>query len=159
MPLADELPGIAKLDATIRDPASPGWNKWFDKITGFTALEQGWDSYDAPPPSEAVITAAEGFLQYLQKHGKGPTRLTPSVVGGVGFTFRNGERSVYVEFRNTGNAHAAFTDAESEPEVFKVRQDATGYIELIAKVESTARFGYSGVGRPGHPFLAPTGPP
>lgn len=139
MPLTSELPEIAEPGVPSREtaePVSPEWSPRFEKLAGFAALETGWDSYGSPAPSPAVITAAEGFLQYLQKRGKLPTRLTPSVVGGVGFTFRNGERSVYVEFRNTGNAHAAFTNAEFEPEVFKVRQDATGYIELIAKVES-----------------------
>ena len=142
MPLASELPEIAQLGVLSREtaePVSPEWSPRFDKLAGFAALEPGWDSYDAPAPSSQVLSAAKGFLEVLRKAGKTPTRLSPSVVGGVGFTFRNGERSVYVEFRNTGNAHAAFTDAEFEPEVFKVRQEATGYIELIAKVESYLR--------------------
>ena len=65
-------------------------------------------------------------------------------MGGVAFAFRKDERVVYVEFRNTGNAHAVFTDSQSEPKVVKIRQDSIGYTELMARVgsylhEQTAR--------------------
>jgi len=135
MPLADELPGLAKISDST-GLVSPEWSKWFEKLAGFSELEQGWDSYDAPSPSGAVIAAAKGLLEFLRKAGRPPTRLTPSVVGGVAFAFQNGQRAVFVEFRNTGNAHAAFTDNASEPEVVKVRQDAAGYTELMARVAS-----------------------
>ena len=115
------------------------WVKWSKTLNEFGKLEIGWDSYNALPPTKAAINNAQGFLEFLRKNWKGPSKLTPSVVGGVAFTFRNGRRSVYVEFRNTGNTHAAFTDDSSTtgvPEVIKVLQDTVGYSKLIAKAKS-----------------------
>lgn len=112
------------------------WDKWFSKLASFSQLASGWDSYRAEPPSESTIRAAEGFLTFLREKGISPTKLNPSVVGGVGFTFRHGPRAVYIEFRNTGNAHAAFSDDVSEPEVIKVRQDTSGYDQVLTKAES-----------------------
>ena len=135
MPLAEKLP----LHTMLREPVqllSPEWSRWFEKLDAFSSLETGWDSYEAPAPSAEVISAAEGFLEFLRNAENAPTRLTPSAVGGVAFSFRNGTKEAFVEFRNTGNAHAAFTDAASEPEVMKVRQDSTGYSELMALVAS-----------------------
>lgn len=127
----------------LRNGATAGvvptvWDQWLAKLATFATLEPGWDSYKASPPSAETISAASSFLTAIRTIGMSPTGLTPSVVGGVGFTFEKGPREVYVEFRNTGNAHAAFLDnaSESEPEVIKVQQDTTGYTELMGKVES-----------------------
>ena len=113
------------------------WLKWNKKLADFAKLEKGRDSYGALPPSSIAIKAAGVFLEVLSTNGMNISRLSPSVVGGVAFTFLSGPRMVYVEFRNSGNSHAAFTDDEKdEPEVIKVRQDSSGYSELIAKVKS-----------------------
>jgi hypothetical protein len=113
------------------------WDKFETRLDSFTILEKGWDSYNAEPPSAKVIQVAREFLEFLRSRFKPPTKVSPSVVGGVAFTFRHNERSVYVEFRNTGNVHAAFDGpSESDPLVVKVRPDPPGYISLIAKVEN-----------------------
>lgn len=110
--------------------------KWVERLAGFSKLMPGWDSYHAVPPSPAAIAGAGDFLAAIDKAALEPSKLNPSVVGGVGFTFRSGGRSVYVEFRNTGNAHAAFIEPMVEPDVVKVDQTTAGYALVIAKVES-----------------------
>jgi hypothetical protein len=114
-----------------RDPV----DKWTVHLDGFAALEPGWDSYRAAPPSKPTIEAARVFLEFLQKRESLPDKLNPSVVGGIGFTFRRGGRSVHVEFRNTGNAHAAFMEAGPKPRVVRVNQDQTGFTELMVQAE------------------------
>ncbi len=131
--VAQELRSLRAEAISFRNKGD--WEKWFTKLANFSSLKPGWDSYRAEPPLAATIRAAEGFLMFLRKKGTSPTKINPSVVGGVGFSFRNGPRAVYIEFRNTGNAHAAFTDDASEPEVVKVRQDTTGYSEVVARAE------------------------
>ena len=113
-------------------------DNWAARLESFRQLTPGWDSYHAEPPTLEVVRAAEKFLAAVRAAAGSRLRLSklnPSVVGGVGFTFRNGVRTVYIEFRNTGNAHVAFMASGSEPEVAKINQDSAGYSGVIAKVE------------------------
>jgi len=111
-------------------------DKWTARLEGFSALKKGWDSYTAAAPSKGALASASEFLDTIRELGKEPSKLNPSVVGGVGFTFRRDRRAVYIEFRNTGNTHAMFTDGVSKPRVVKVRQDRAGYEDILALVET-----------------------
>lgn len=62
----------------------------------------GWDGFSAAPPSDYALKGAEEFLTLVLSNGLDPSRVEPSVVGGVGITFRKGERSVYAEILNGG---------------------------------------------------------
>lgn len=73
-----------------------------------------------PPPTEAAIAASLEFLAFVQVVDLAPSRLAPSVVGGIGITFRRGDRRVYVEFKNDGVGHALFSAPEDEPFVVSV---------------------------------------
>ena len=87
------------------------------RLETLSKLETGWDSYGAEPPNEIALAMARAFLKM-----KLPTVLNPSVVGGIGMTFRT-EKSkdfVYVEFRNTGNIHAAFITGTNSIKVCEV---------------------------------------
>jgi len=110
-------------------------DKLESRLDSFSSLKAGWDSYDAEPPTGQAIEAARTFLSFLRKIEKLPDQLNPTVVGGVGFTFRQGKRSVYIEFRNTGNTHAAFIGTSARPRVAKVSQDRVGYAEVMAQAE------------------------
>lgn len=109
-------------------------DKWQDRLEELRTFEQGWDSYDAEAPSDQAIDNARAFMAFLRMTGREPATLNPSTVGGVGFTFREGKRSVYIEFRNTGNAHAAFMGA-GKPRVEKVIQDPDGFRAVMHKAE------------------------
>ncbi|HEX4610532.1 MAG TPA: hypothetical protein VH092_20250 [Urbifossiella sp.] len=122
------------VDLIRRVAANP--NKWEERLDGFSTLKKGWDSYKAEPPAHETIDAAKGFLSFLLESGREPSKLNPSVVGGVGFTFRRGSVSVYIEFRNTGNVHAMFTDRAGKLRVVKVRRDRAGYEDILAQVET-----------------------
>lgn len=111
-------------------------SKWGERLDSFASLVNGWDSYKASPPSKEALEASRRFLGFLEERSLEPSKLNPSVVGGVGFTFRRGRLSVYIEFCNTGNAHAMFTDGKSKPRVVKVRQDGAGYEDILTQLET-----------------------
>lgn len=108
--------------------------KWEARLDEMHAFESNWDSYDAEPPSAQSIEKARAFMEFLRTIAKEPDSLNPAAVGGVGFTFRQGRRSVYIEFRNTGNSHAAFMGA-GRPRIEKVLQTSAGYHAAIHQVE------------------------
>ncbi|AWM40325.1 hypothetical protein GobsT_12030 [Gemmata obscuriglobus] len=110
-------------------------DKWEKRLDDLQTFERDWDSYGAEPPSQQSIGNARAFVAFLRTNFKEPDALNPSAVGGVGFTFRDGKRSVYIEFRNTGNAHAAFMGA-GKPRVEKVIQDADGFRAVMHQTET-----------------------
>lgn len=101
------------------------------RLEAYAKFEDGWDSYDAKPPFPKTIIAVKKFLSLV----KIPCEVRPSVVGGVGVTFRVGDKYVYLEFRNTGNTHLLFADRESKPTVEKVERDEVSYLKAVAKIE------------------------
>lgn len=110
---------------------------WNERLNTLSTLPIGWDSYNAAPPSPTVIASSRVFLKTLGSRKFPPAKIAPSVVGGVVFTFRSENRAVYVEFRNTGNAHAAFDDPDmNDPEVLRVTQDLNGFDALITRAEN-----------------------
>jgi hypothetical protein len=128
------MKGLENAPEILFVPTATVLNRWEAELQEFTTLELGWDSYNAQPPSALTIEAARGFLAQLQAGSLQPVAVDPSVVGGVGITFRHENHSVYLEFRNTGNAHAAFL-GESKPRVVKVTQDTVGYQEFLREAK------------------------
>lgn len=111
------------------------------RLNSFRRLAPGWDSYNAPPPSAESIAHARDFCHTLAQHRAEPYRVNPTVVGGVGVTIKRDHaatRSVYVEFRNTGNAHAAFIGA-GPVRVTTVEQSPEGYAALLAEAAKHLR--------------------
>lgn len=86
------------------------WQEWFSRLESLAHLKDGWNSYAAPAPGQASIVAARSFLLVMQQERFPPTRIAPSVMGGVGITCREEQRKVYIEFYNDGTAHALFSD-------------------------------------------------
>lgn len=102
------------------------------KLASFRSLKKGWDGYKATPPDLKPVHLVSGFLDLLRQNRYLPSRLAPSVVGGVGVSFRKGGLKVYVEFSNKGTVHALFSDGVSEPVVKQVMPDSAGYRALVA---------------------------
>lgn len=93
------------------------------KLNSFVNLRRGWDSYDAPVPSIKSINKARDFTRDAVQSGIKPSRVAPSVVGGVGITWQRGDRRVYMEFLNTNQIGLLFEDFskdESESEAIIV---------------------------------------
>jgi hypothetical protein len=110
------------------------WKSLIDKLGRFGSLRKGWDSYSAPPPSKRAIENVRGFIERLQKQSSLPSKLAPSVVGGIGVTFKRGSLKAYVEFSNKGSVHSLFSDGVADPTVEKVQPNDRTYDELIARI-------------------------
>ncbi len=85
---------------------------WAAKLDSFAELVSGWDGYKAEPPSQGVIFDAKCFLLSINQP---PSRVAPSVVGGVGITFRKDGRKAYLELTNTGAVSLLLSDGVSDP--------------------------------------------
>jgi hypothetical protein len=109
---------------------------WKAKLDAIGSLPPGWDSYSAPSPTESAMKNARCFLAVLVQSNRFPSRLAPSVVGGVGFTFKRNDLKVYVEFSNRGTAHALFSDGVTDPRVEKVEPTDAGYRALMAEIRT-----------------------
>jgi hypothetical protein len=91
------------------------------QLQSFAALKKGWDSYSAEPPTVAAVNESIIFIRSISST---PTRVAPSAIGGIGITFRkeDGDRKVYVEFRNEGVNYAMYDDdiKDSDPHIEKL---------------------------------------
>jgi hypothetical protein len=114
---------------------SKKWRQVFAKLRSYSSLVDGWDGYCAPPPLPTALKKVHGFLYALRHSHLRPTRLNPSVVGGIGVTFRKCQRKSYVEFYNDGTIHALFSDGESEPRTCQVLPTPAGYRPLIMEIQ------------------------
>lgn len=112
------------------------WGKWDVKLQKLRAKPEGWDPTCGPLPSEDAIANAAAFLTVFRQANLEPSRLSATVVGGVGITFKRDARKVYVEFRNTGTVHALYSDGSSDPRVEKVPPDNKGYSELLPRIKT-----------------------
>ena len=107
---------------------------WKDKFRMMSQLREGWNGYKSPPPNATARALAENFVETLLRERMEPSKLAPSVLGGVGLTRRNRDRRVYVEFFNNGQIYAMFSDGNSEPISRPVTAGLAAFKKLIAEM-------------------------
>jgi hypothetical protein len=107
---------------------------WAAKFSRLSQLQDGWNGYTAPAPTENAIFTARDFVYTLLRAKYEPKRLAPSSVGGVGVTQRKGNKSVYVEFYNDGRVLALFSDDLSEPVIKRIEPGYQSFKKLIAEM-------------------------
>lgn len=110
---------------------SSTWQDLSEKLNSYLGLKDGWDGYSAPPPPPRAVAMAKEFLAVLQEFNLEPTRVKPSVVGGIGITIRKEGRKGYIEFYGNGTACALFSDGESEPMTRSVQPTRDSYATII----------------------------
>lgn len=97
-------------------------------------LEDGWDSYKAPKPSERAVACARRFEALISPWNMQPV-IQPSVVGGVGVTFRRGKTAhCYVEFVNDGETWALFSRETGDPRIVSVGNSARAYAKIAEDI-------------------------
>lgn len=112
-------------------PQAPAWDATFSRLS---QLQEGWNGYAAPAPTETAIRTAKRFVDVLLEEKFEPTRVAPSAVGGVATTHRMGRRKVYIEFYNDGRILALFSDDVSEPVIERLQTSETSFRSLIAEM-------------------------
>lgn len=63
------------------------------------ALEDNWDTYNAPAPTAQSIEAAKGFFE----QSYGDPRVAASAEGGIAVSYANAKAGWMVEFYNDGS--------------------------------------------------------
>lgn len=105
------------------------------KISNYSRLNEGWNGYSAPAPSEKAILTAKNLVSHLLMEKNEPNRIAPSVVGGIGITHRRAGRRVYIEIYNDGRVFALFTDGNTEPETKEIEPGYQSFKILIAEMK------------------------
>ena len=140
---ATEAPWYSQLEADIEK--SQGSSQFLiigdefrvleERLKHLDQLEQGWDTYDAEPPSGESIRRATEFLHLLRTTLLTPSKILPSGEGGVALSFysENG-RDAYIEFLNDEESQAvlyARSGELSEHDVEMTPEGASHLAQLI----------------------------
>lgn len=101
------------------------------KLQMLERVKQGWDSYDAEPPSSEAIRRAKDFLRLFRATLLTPSKVLPSGEGGVALSFyyENG-RDAYIEFLNDGESQAVLYTRSGELHEYEVEMNSEGASRL-----------------------------
>ena len=106
----------------------------FAQLERCKEMESGWDSYDAEPPSEKAINFAGTILDALKKVDFLPSCVCPSVEGGVGIAFVDGDAYADIECFNDGEILAALTAKSKSPTIIEIDwENLDSTINMIRK--------------------------
>ena len=97
-------------------------------------LAHGWDTYGAESPNDLARTLADKILNVLETASLPPTRLTPSVEGGIAMSFVEGSNRAVIEIYNTGAIAAATYSDEGEPAVWELDSETDALQGTIAQI-------------------------
>lgn len=116
---------------------------WFDAcrraLQEMNNLKKGWDGYDADPPNEVAERRGMEVLDALLELEKfQPARLSPSVEGGVVFSFFSRDLYADIECFNSGEVVAVTSKPHEEPTVWEV--GTPGNHSLLESLEQIADF-------------------
>ncbi len=111
------------------------FNSLYYQIIGLTSLTSGWDSYDAEPPNYKASTNALKVLGYLFQSDFKPTRIMPSVEGGISFLFIQNIKYADIECDNDGDILAGMSDRIGEPILWEVSEEK-GLRVTISQIRS-----------------------
>ena len=97
-------------------------------------LPDGWNSYDAPPPSDSAVKNVKLVLQVLCDFSF-PINLVPDVNGGIGIILSNG--SVYADFScdNDGTILGVTSNRKGTVDVWDVDPN-----EILLSIEKINKF-------------------
>jgi hypothetical protein len=85
-------------------------------------LTDNWNSYEAEKPSPAAIKGVARFLRRLRAELFMPNRVIPSAEGGVAIYFARGNKTAYLEYRNSGEMILAMYDNLGDPMVVELTE-------------------------------------
>jgi hypothetical protein len=128
-------PAEARIIAITERGAPLQWRKWSRKLERIVSRKP--DACDNTPSPTAIASRnAAMFLDVLEARDYPPAQLLPSVVGGIGFAFRDQVRKAYVEFTNKGSVNVLLSDGKARPRVSGVTANALGYSLLIDDIKA-----------------------
>jgi len=108
----------------------------YAELARLVNLKDGWDSYDAVPPSQAAIETAERILAHLRLEMLLPNRVVPSAEGGVGICFIDADRYADIEVFNDQEILGTTYRGKSEPHVWEVTASEESIGEAIKQIRA-----------------------
>lgn len=103
--------------------------KALQKLSTARAAKVGWDGHSAPAPTDRSYYQAREVLEYLSAMRLYPDSVSPSVEGGIGMVYRNGNRSAYIECTDDDNPVFACWMGDER----LIREFAPDQLHLLAK--------------------------
>lgn len=104
------------------------------RLNATASLAHGWDTYGAESPNDVARTGAAKILDVLESASLPPTRLTPTVEGGIAVSFVEGSNRAVIEIYNTGEIAAATYSDEGEPAVWELDETDARLLGAIDKI-------------------------
>lgn len=92
------------------------------------------DSYDGDPPNQTAQALAAKVLAVLEAEALPPSRLLPSVEGGIAISFADGAYRAEIEVYNTGEIAAAAYSGQDEPVVWEFAGNDAGIRTAIEQI-------------------------
>ena len=115
-------------------------NTWTEKAQGklehLRSLESDWDSYGSEPPSREALATAGELLGMLIEEDLEPTRVVPSVEGGVVFDFIYAKRYAAIEILNTGEVTEVYMDESRNASASPLSDEHDELLQAIQKIQS-----------------------
>src|SRR5688500_5263194 len=84
---------------------------YYNKIDCFATLQKGWDSYNAEPPSQKCINEAKFVINRLSIL---PHKVSPSVIGGIGISWKYDDNYIYLEIYNDGEKYITHSNRKDD---------------------------------------------
>ena len=114
----------------------------FHRLAEMAALPQGWDSYDADPPSPVALATARGLLLHVVRRlgARAGDRVKPFAVapfdGGVQLEWRATHAEIEIDVDAEGDLSYLYVDNGSAERRFEEGEglDWRAAIDLVAKV-------------------------
>jgi hypothetical protein len=104
------------------------------RLATTACLAQGWDGYGSESPNAVARSLAARVLDLLEIASLAPTRLTPTVEGGIAISFVEGNSRAVIEIYNTGEIAAAAYSDRGEPSVWEVEPAEAPLLGSIAQI-------------------------
>lgn len=140
-----EFGGSAETDAfgAFRDSSSSFYwanKRRFDdarrRLRQIEGRNPGWDSHDAQAPNQVAVQLGWTALTLLEAAAFPPSRVMPSVEGGIAISFARGIRRAEFEVYNTGDiAVATYLSSDGdEPCVWELEPCDAAIRDAIEKI-------------------------
>lgn len=108
--------------------------EWKRTLRSLRELGTGWDSYEAPPPSDLSLGLADKFLDLLSNERMLPASIVASAEGGVGICFKTSDSYADIEFLNSGEIVGVYYSGGTPPHVWETESSEAALTKSIKNI-------------------------
>jgi hypothetical protein len=104
------------------------------KLAKVRSYPDNWDTYGAPGPALNTAAATERLLRRAFSVKVIPDSIVASAEGGIATYFFKGDKSAYVEYRNSGEAVAVMYGRTDDPIVREIDDGEASTEEVVRTI-------------------------